>query len=124
MPALVNLLNFADASSVRICAASALLSLGETGTALAAYSRWAEGTDSDQRRSAMVGFGEIGPSAAHIALPHLAEALKSPHMDVRYLAVESLAKLGPTAVPLLKVAAGDADTHVRDRAAAALKGSG
>jgi hypothetical protein len=41
-------------------------------------------------------------------------------MDLRCLAVDSLAKLGPAAEPLLEVAAGDADKDVRALAARAL----
>jgi HEAT repeat protein len=47
--------------------------------------------------------------------------VKSPDWAARYLAVESLAKLGPEAVPLLEVASGDADHRVRARAADALR---
>lgn len=119
--ALEELLSSATSSSVRGCAASALVDLEETGTALAAYTEWIDGTDADLRRSALMGFGEIGPSAAHVALPHLAEALNSPQWDVRYLAVESLAKLGPSAVPLLETATSDTDSNVRARAAAVLR---
>jgi hypothetical protein len=115
------LLSTASFTSVRNCAASALVELGETHVAMAAYTEWANGTDGDLRRSALMGFGQIGPSAASVALPHLAEALKSPYWDLRYLAVESLSKLGPTAVPLLEVAAGDTDKNVRERAASVLK---
>jgi HEAT repeat protein len=120
VPPLIDLLNASTFTSVRGCAASALVDLGETDTAMAAYTEWAQGRDADLRRSALVGFGHIGPSAADVALPYLTEALKSPHMDVRYLAVDSLAKLGPAALPLLEVASGDADKDVRARAARAL----
>ncbi|MEO8681730.1 MAG: HEAT repeat domain-containing protein, partial [Vicinamibacterales bacterium] len=78
--------------------------------------QWVDGTDPDLRRSALMGFGEIGPSVADIALPYLTDELKSPHSSARYLAVETLSKLGPAAKPLLEVAAGDADKLVRDRA--------
>jgi HEAT repeat protein len=111
----------AGPGSVRNCAAGALVDIGETHTALAAYERWARGDDRDLQRSALLGFGKIGPSAAESGLPYLRDALRSPHMDVRYLAVESLSTMGPPARPLLQLAARDADASVRARAAAALK---
>jgi HEAT repeat protein len=119
-PPLVDLMAGSTFSSVRGCAAAALVDLGETGPAMAAYTEWAQGNDADLRRSALGGFGDIGPSAARVALPYLTEALKSPHMDLRYLAVDALAKLGPAAVPLLEVASGDADKDVRALAVRAL----
>jgi len=119
--ALVSVLSSPRKLSARNCAASALVSLGETAAAMAAYTEWVTGSDADLRRSALMGFGDVGPSAADVALPHLAAALKSPHMDLRYLAVESLSKLGPAAVPLLEVAAKDADKDVRQRAELALE---
>ena len=115
------MLESAGSGSVRTCAAGALVDLGETNTALVAYERWARGDDSDLQRSALMGFGEIGPSAAETGMPYLRDALRSPHMDLRYLAVESLSKMGPSATPLLQLATSDADARVRARAAAALK---
>jgi HEAT repeat protein len=105
---------------VRGCAAAALLELGEIDTALAFYSECAEGPDPDLRRSALGGFGDIGPRAAPVALPFLADALRSEHWDTRYLAVDSLAKLGPTARPLLEEARNDTRKEVRDHVARAL----
>jgi hypothetical protein len=118
---LVQVLSSAKYTSVRGCAASALISLGETDTPMAAFTEWANSDDPDLRRGALGGFGDIGPAAAEVALPHLSEALKSPHMDVRYVATDSLTKLGPAAVPLLEVASRDADPNVRQLAAKALK---
>jgi HEAT repeat protein len=106
--------------SVQNCAASALVSLGETQLAMHAYRRWISEEDRDLQRSAIMGFGKIGPAAADEALPHLTEALKSPQMDLRFLAVDSLSKMGPAATPLLQVAAGDSDARVRTRATQAL----
>jgi hypothetical protein len=119
--ALADATSSARPGSVRVCAASALVTLGEHETAMRAYTEWAEGTDTTLRRSALIGFGEVGPSAASVALPHLAQALQSPHMDLRYLAVDSLSKLGAAAVPLLEQASKDADARVRDYAGRALK---
>jgi tetratricopeptide (TPR) repeat protein len=107
-------------SSVQGCAASALVRLGEIDTALAFYVESARGADPDLRRSAFKGFGEIGPRAARVALPFLAEALHSPHWDTRYLAVDTLSKLGPTARPLLEEALRDAQKDVREQATRAL----
>lgn len=38
----------------------------------------------DLSRSAIGGFGDIGPTGASAALPHLPTALRSPYMDVRF----------------------------------------
>ena len=119
--ALADTMSSARFTSVRVCAASALVTLGEHATAMRAYTEWADLTDDTLKRAALMGFGEVGPSAAAIALPHLALALQSPHMDVRYLAVDSLSKLGPSAVPLLEQASKDPDRHVRESAERALK---
>jgi HEAT repeat protein len=113
--------NYSELTSVRICAAGALRQMGETSTALGIYESWARDTDDQLRRSAIVGFGEIGPEAAATALPYLARELGSDFKDVRYLVVESLGRLGPTADALLADAAKDQDTAVRERAAALLK---
>jgi hypothetical protein len=117
---LVKTLNTSTYKSARGCAASALVDLGETAAAMAAFTEWANGDDPDLRLSAIAGFGQVGPSAAGVALPYFTEALKSPYMNVRYVAVDSLAKLGPAAVPLLQVASGDADKDVRALATSAL----
>lgn len=119
--ALADVMSSASSNSVRVCAASALVTLGERGTAMQAYTAWAETTDVTLKRGALMGFGEIGPSAATVAIPHLAEALQSPHMDARYVAVDSLSKLGAAAAPLLEQASKDTDRHVREYAARALK---
>jgi HEAT repeat protein len=121
--ALVEAMSATRSSSVRVCAASALVTLGERATALQAYTEWADGTDDTLRRAALSGFGEVGPSAAAVAIPHLTQALQSPYMDVRYLAVDSLSKLGAAAAPLLEQASKDTDPHVRGYAARALKGA-
>ncbi len=105
---------------VQGCAAAALVQLGEIDTALAFYVESAGSADPDLRRSAFTGFGEIGLRAAPVALPFLAEALHSPHWDTRYLAVDTLSKLGPTARPLLEEALRDAQKDIRERATRAL----
>jgi hypothetical protein len=120
IPDLVVLLRAPRYTSVQHCAASALVGLGEVDTALAFYVQAAQGTDTDLRRGALGGFGEIGPRAAPVALPLLAEALRHPHWDMRFAAVGALSKLGPDAEPLLKQALNDTQKEVRDRAARAL----
>jgi hypothetical protein len=117
---LAAVLAFSTASSVRICAAGALVDLGERDAPLAVYAEWAAGMDDTLHRSAIVGFGEIGPAAADVALPHLTQALKSPYWDLRFLVVRSLANMGPAAGPVLRVAAEDSNQNVREAARAAL----
>jgi hypothetical protein len=110
--------------STRNCAAGALLELGEGDRALAFYSESAGDGTIEGRRLAIVGFRAIGPRAAEIAMPYLREAGQSPHWDLRYLAVEALANLGPAAEPLLRDAVQDADPRVRERATQALSSMG
>jgi hypothetical protein len=113
-----------SAGNARNCAASALVTLGDRDTAWAAYREWAAGTDSDLQRAAVMGFGDIGPDAAPDAMRYLYRWADSPQMSDRYLAVETLAKLGPAAMPLLeRMANDDADKMVRDRALAILRAS-
>jgi HEAT repeat protein len=113
--------NYSESTSVRICAVGALREMGETSTALGVYESWARDTDADLRRSAIMGFGEIGPEATGTALPYLKRDLGSEFKDLRYLVVESLGKLGPTADTLLVEASKDEDALVRNRATALLK---
>lgn len=113
--------NYSELTSVRICAVTALRQMGETDTVLGIYESWARDTDQDLRRAAITGFGEIGPEATATALPFLERELGSEFMDVRYLVVESLGKLGPAADTLLAEAAKDEDATVRKRASALLK---
>jgi HEAT repeat protein len=113
--------NYSELSSVRICAVSALREMGETDTALGIYESWARGSEADLHRAAISVFGEIGPSATSTALPYLEQALGSAFMDMRYLVVESLGKLGPEADALLAQAIEDEDPTVRARATTLLK---
>ena len=112
--------NYSELSSVRICAVAALRQMGETATALGIYESWARGSEPDLHRAAISGFGEIGPPATDTALPFLEQELGSKFMDMRYLVVESLGKLGPAADTLLAEATKDEDTTVRERAASLL----
>ncbi len=94
---LTNLLSSASYNTVRGCAAAALVDLGEVDAAMAAYSEWITGTDQDLYRSAIAGFGEIGPPAASVAVPYLEQALQSSDPNVKYLAERSLSKVRPAA---------------------------
>ncbi len=122
--ALSDAMSSARLSSVRVCAAAALVTLGEHATAMQAYTAWADGTDDTLRRGALSGFGDIGPTAATVAIPHLRQELQSPHMSTRYVVVDTLAKLGPAAIPLLEQASKDPDRDVREYAARLLKSAG
>lgn len=108
--------------TVRGCAAGALLEMGETRTAMSIYERWARGDDNDLQRSAIMAFGKMGPAAAEVALPYLTQALRSPNVTLRFLAVDAAARIGPLGRPLLQEAANDADERVRTGAVNALKG--
>jgi HEAT repeat protein len=87
---------------------------------MASYLDCARAGTSDRRRIAVAGFRDIGPPAAEAALPYLREALESPHWDLRLMVVETLAKLGPSAEPLLRDATRDSNEEVRKRAVQAL----
>jgi hypothetical protein len=93
---LTNLLWDEHASTNRACAADALIRLGEKKTVLDAYVQWADGTDSDLRRVAISGFGEIGPEAAEVAMPFLNAAMKSPDIGTRMSASLAISKVRPT----------------------------
>jgi HEAT repeats len=123
VPRLLEILSNTKHRHTWVCAAGALVTLGETTAPLVAYQRWSVGDDPDLRRAAIGGFGDIGPAAAEVGLPFLRQELSSPHMDARYVVVDALAKMGPAAHDLLVVATADPDPLVRDRAKAALKAS-
>jgi hypothetical protein len=118
---LLSMYETARLHEVRGCALSAMVALGETTIPLQIYNQWRNDPNPEIRASATSGYAEIGPQAADLALPLLREQLASPHWDRRFVAVESLAKLGPSAKPLLEQAARDEEPQVRDRAAAVLK---
>jgi HEAT repeat protein len=121
VPRLLEVLSSPKYRHTWVCAAGALVTLGETTAPLVAYQQWSVGDDGDLRRAAIGGFGDIGPAAAEVALPFLRQELSSPHMDARYVVVDALAKMGPAAHDLLVVATADPDPLVRERAKAALK---
>jgi hypothetical protein len=87
-------------ASVRNCAAAALVKVGETDELLAFYLDSARAGTSELPRIAILGFTDIGPPAADVALPYIGEALRSSDGVCATLAVEALAKLGPPAEPL------------------------
>lgn len=111
-----------ESASVRHCAASALVELGEVDRPLAFYVACAQAGTTALRAVARSGFGDIGPRAAAAAVPFLTAELDSPHMDVRYAAAHALSKLGPAAEPALRRAARDPDPTVRSLAHQALAG--
>lgn len=111
-----------ESASVRNCAASALVKLGEIDRPLAFYAACAQAGTTELRAVARSGFGDIGSRAAAVAVPFLTAELDSPHMGVRYTAVHALSKLGPTAGPALLRAAQDPDPTVRSLANQALAG--
>lgn len=121
VPVLYDVLRTARFDEVKGCAAAGLVQLGEVGAMLGRYDDWARGSNETLRRSALSGFGEIGPEAASFALPYLSAELQSPYMSTRWVTVDTLAKLGPDARPLLEQAANDADPRVRERARTALE---
>jgi len=114
--------SFDDApDSVKICIAGALIKLNEAPMAAAIYDGWTHGNNPELRRAAISGYGELGPDFTESGLFFLNEELKSPEWQLRFLVVESLAKMGPDAKPLLEIAAADEDRHVSAAAANALK---
>lgn len=120
VPVLYELLRTATLDSIKGCAAGGLVDLGEVGAMLGRYDDWARGSNDTLRRSALSGFGEIGPEAASFALPHLATELQSEYASTRWVAVGILAQLGPDARSLLEQAANDPDKDVREHARTAL----
>ena len=96
-----------------MCLAHGLIALGETEAPLGIFQEWAERGDRDRQRAAVTMFGEIGPSAADIALPYAAAELEHPHADARINAAHTLSQLGPKARNLLERAAQDPDSTVR-----------
>lgn len=120
VPVLYDVLRTARFDELKGCAAAGLVQLGEVGAMLGRYDDWARGSNDTLRRSALSGFGEIGPEAAALALPHLSVELQSPHASTRWVTVAILSKLGPDARPLLEQATSDVDNDVREHARTAL----
>ena len=109
---------------MQVCAAGALADLGEIDGPAAFYAASTSSPVVEERRTAIMGLGKLGPRGAAIALPYLAAALQSGDMGERYVAVEALEKMGPAGVPYLRTAAEDADPLVKQRASAALASLG
>jgi hypothetical protein len=123
--AVPNLMQFLEAATEhdrKVCAAHALSMLGEGSAMLPVYLEWLE-SDSDLLvHHAIVGFGHIGPSAAHEAVPALQAALDdSPSEARRWVIVSTLAKLGPAAAPALQMLVDDDNANVRTAAQKALE---
>ena len=119
-PRLESMMNNAEAASVRICAATALIDLGEIQGVMSAYQRWLRDDDTESQRAALTGFGRIGPAAADTAMPYFNEALRSDRVADRYLAVDGAAKMGPAGRSLLESALNDSDARIRNAASMAL----
>lgn len=119
-PRLESMMNNAEAASVRICAATALIDLGEIQGVLSAYQRWLRDDDTELQHAALTGFGRIGPAAADTAMPYFNEALRSDEVADRYLAVDGAAKMGPAGRSLLESALNDSDARIRNAASMAL----
>lgn len=105
--------------SVKICAAGGLVEMGESSKMISVYDEWARSSNTELARSAVGGFGDIGPSAAAYALPYLSQWLRGDEWS-RTVAVDTLSKLGPAARPLLEQASRDPVSHIRARALHAL----
>jgi hypothetical protein len=120
IPDLLARLADAPSTSVKGCAAYALVDLGETEGAFAFYAAAAASADFNLRQVGLQGFGHLGERAVPDAFPHLEAALRSSDSTERLLAVEALRWMGPQAVPYLRTAASDGDDHVRQRAHKAL----
>ena len=105
---------------IQNCIVGALADLGETAVALGYYNMWIEGDNPDLWRSAIVGYGELGPAAAASAVRGLERAMLSENWDLRYLAVSSAAKVGAPAEAVLRAAADDEHPMVRQEAKKAL----
>lgn len=119
-PRLESMMHNAEAASVRICAATALIDLGEIQGVMSAYQRWLRDDDTESQRAALTGFGRIGPAAADTAMPYFNEALRSDVVADRYLAVDGAAKMGPAGRSLLEAALNDSDARIRNAASMAL----
>jgi hypothetical protein len=124
IPDLYTRLRDSSDPSTQGCAATGLVALGEIDEPLAFYVASSQAGNEDLRRSAITGFGSIGPRAAAAGLPFLVAESQSPNSTHRYLAVEALAKMGPEGVAGLRGALNDSDPLVKNRATAALAAMG
>ena len=114
VPTLENALSSAGADMDKTCIAYALVRLGDTDAMLAQYLEWSQAESDTLRHDAVVGFGHIGPAAAPQALPVLEHILAGTTTAAqRAVVARTLAKLGPSARPLLRPLAIDEDPQVR-----------
>lgn len=116
VPPLVELSRKSPHASVRSCAAGALAELGATQDALNVYYHFSQSLDTEEQRLAITGFGDLGPAGAEHSLPYLERALQSESWEIRFLTVDSLAKIGPLAAPLLEEATQDQHKEVSNLA--------
>jgi hypothetical protein len=122
VPELQRFVGTSAASDRKVCGAHALVSLGEGPAMLPHFVAWSRAGDDRLVDGAIVGFGQVGPSAAHEAVPLLQEALAAvPSAARRRLIVSTLARLGPAAVPALRLLVDDPDAQVRTAAQKALE---
>jgi hypothetical protein len=105
---------------IQSCIVGALVDLGETAVALGYYNMWIDGDNPDLWRAAIIGYGKVGPQSAHAAVRGLERAMLSENWDLRYLAVQSAAKIGAPAETVLRAAADDEHEMVRGEARQAL----
>ncbi len=104
-----------------MCIGHALVKLGDTDAMLAKYLEWSQDETDVLRHHGIGGFGHIGPAAAAQAMPVLEQAIAAGSTPARrYTVATTLAKLGPSARPLLQALAGDDDPQVRAYAERAL----
>jgi hypothetical protein len=121
VPALVRFLEASPDDQQKICAAYALVRLGEGAAILPQYVAWSQGERDQLVHGAIVGFGHVGPSAAREAVPILRDALAAnPTAARRFVIVSTLARLGPAAAPVLQLVVDDEDAQVRTAAQKAL----
>ena len=116
VPPLVELSRKSPHASVRSCAAGALAEIGATQDALNVYYHFSQSLDTEEQRLAITGFGDLGPAGAEHSLPYLERALQSESWEIRFLTVDSLAKIGPLAAPLLEEATQDPHKEVSNLA--------
>ena len=122
VPDLMRFLETSTENDRKVCAAHALAMLGEGPAMLPIYLEWLQSDTDLLVHHAIVGFGHIGPSAAHEAVPALQDALADGPSDARrWVIVSTLARLGPSAAPALQRLVDDENANVRTAAQKALE---
>jgi hypothetical protein len=107
-------------ASVRNCAASVLVTFGETTRPLEFFKECLKIGTFEMKMYAVSGFAKVGPAAAEVALPVLREALQSSSPNLRLAAVRALTTIGPLGEALLRDALQHTDPDVRTVAKAGL----